>query len=362
MALHARVAAIVLVVVTAGCGEELTGPPLVVLTPVGSTNAPVSEIDDIALISEEVVCAIDSYEFRVLCTDRAGSPVGIFGRAGEGPEEFRRLSAIERGPDGTVGIIDLRSGQLSLFTPGGSLVSQVRYPPRFAPHNILGHSVFGIGVEWTNQSTDDGGTWVPREVDANSGELVWERPDLEDIANTSCGKVRKGWPDGDGGLVFWACQHELVFLPDRASMQASVVTSPAYYEELPSRRDVDRFLEGLAGMGNIGGSRPDPAAFEVYADEFKETPKRWFLTPEPIKFDLDGRLWVATTRDRETYSYLDVWNGQVYIGTVRIRDRLLGYDLCGATFAALVERAPGRDGISTRAVDWYDISALDFGR
>lgn len=279
--------------------------------------------------------------------------MGTFGREGEGPEEFGDLSAIERGPDGTVGIIDLKLNRLSFYTPSGALVSQVGMPPRFAPHQVAGSSVFGIGV--------DGGTWVTKEVDAVSGELLWERPDIEDVADTSCGKVRKGWSDGEGGLVFWACQAELVFLADRAATQAAAVASPMYYEELPSARDVDSFLETLASMGNLGGGSASSAAFEVYADEFKETPKRWFLTPEPIKFDQEGRLWVATTRDRDTYSYLDVWSGQTYIGTVRIRDRLLGYDLLGTTLAALVERTPDRYGIANRAVDWYEIPPLDFG-
>lgn len=361
IALRVTVAAALLAASTAGCAEEITDPYVVALAPATSTEARLSEVDDIALVSELVVCAVDSYETQVRCTDRAGLRVGVFGRRGEGPGEFGDVSAIERGPDGTVAIIDLRMRRLSSYTPDGAMVSQVGMPPRFAPHSVAGSSVFGIGVEWPDGAVGDGGTWVTKEVDAVSGELRWERPDIEDLAETSCGKVRKGWPDGEGGLVFWACQAELVFLADRAGTQASVVASPMYYEALPSQRDVDRFVEGLARMGNIGGGSASSAAFEAYADEFKKTPKRWFLTPAPIKFDHEGRLWVATTRDRDTYSYLDVWSGQTYIGTVRIRDRLLGYDLLGTTLAALVERTPDRHGIATRAVDWYEIPPLDFG-
>ena len=47
---------------------------------------------------------------------------------------------------------------------------------------------------------------------------------------------------------------------------------------------------------------------------------------------------------------------------LRIRDRLMGYDLMGSTLVALVERKPGPDGIAQRATDWYDIGALEIGR
>ena len=110
-----------------------------------------------------------------------------------------------------------------------------------------------------------------------------------------------------------------------------------------------------------GGVSVAGAAMEPYAAGYREDPKMWFLTGTPFKFDAKGRLWVGTTRDRDAYSYLDIWIGTEYVGTVRIRDRLMGYDVFGSTLAALVERAPGPDGIAERAIDWYDISEVRFG-
>ena len=344
------VAAAFVAAATTGCTPEPSDPSIVVLKPVATTAAPYSRIDDIALVTPDIACVIDSYEFRVRCGDRAGDVLGVFGRKGDGPGESRTLSALERGADGSVGIIDLGLNRLSFYATSGKLVSQVSMPRGFLPHKIFDQRVLGIRVEWTDQATGDGGTWIPREVDLLSGDVLWERSDLEDVADTECGKVRKGWPDGRGGFVFWACQDELVFLQHRDAKGASVVASPTYFEELPNQRDVDGYLTGIFAMGS-----------EDYVAEYRKTPKRWFLTPEPINFDFEGRLWVATTRDRDTYSYIDVWNGQQYLGTLRIRDRLMGYDLLGTTFAALVERTPGPNGIARRAIDWYDISALDFG-
>lgn len=78
------------------------------------------------------------------------------------------------------------------------------------------------------------------------------------------------------------------------------------------------------------------------------------------KFDEEGRLWIATQRDRDEFSYIDVYlPGDVtYFGSVRIDGRLLGFDLVGATLAVVVERritADDPDGIPDRAVDWYDV-------
>ena len=45
---------------------------------------------------------------------------------------------------------------------------------------------------------------------------------------------------------------------------------------------------------------------------------------------------------------------------MRIRDRLMAYDILGSTLVAFVERKPGRDGIAAGAIDWYDIGDLEF--
>ena len=65
--------------------------------------------------------------------------------------------------------------------------------------------------------------------------------------------------------------------------------------------------------------------------------------------------------DRDRFSYLDVYEGTEYMGTVRVRDRLVGYDILGGTLAVLVDRQPGVDGIARRAIDWYRIDEVTFG-
>ena len=100
---------------------------------------------------------------------------------------------------------------------------------------------------------------------------------------------------------------------------------------------------------------------EPYAESYRTSPKSWYLGADALRFDGEGRLWAATTRDRDRFSYFDVWAGTEHLGMVRIHDRIIGYDLYGETLAVLVERRPAPDGAAPRAIDWYDIGGLEFG-
>ena len=259
------------------------GHPLVSLEPVASSTAPLGYNDDVALITEDIACVIDSYEVRIHCGDRSGGTIGGFGSEGDGPGEFRRPAGVERGPNGTVAVIDLQLSRLTLFS-----------------------------TEGTHQST--------ATMSAQSGEVIWERADIGDVADLECGPVFMGVPDPQGGYVFRACQELLVFFADRDDTTATIVASPTYVAELPSERDVDEYLEGLARLaGTIaqaaGGASVARSAMEPYTAGCREDPKMWFLRGIPFN----------------------------------------------STLAALVERVPGPDGIAERAVDWYDISQLGIG-
>ena len=86
------------------------------------------------------------------------------------------------------------------------------------------------------------------------------------------------------------------------------------------------------------------------------------MTVASLTYDDRGRLWVATERDRAHFSYFDIYVGIEYVGSVRVRDRLLGYDLYGSTLVTIVEREPDADGIGWHAADWYDIAGLTLAR
>ena len=350
------VAAIPALAATA-CQNEPASEPLA-LVPAAASPAPLSVNKSIALADDETACVVDSYEFRVVCRGREGEEVIAFGREGDGPGEFRSLRLVARVSLGRLGVVDSRLNRLTIFNATGGGVSEVTLPGMYLADGIRQATVFGSEADMAAFSPGD--SIMPRiyaELDINSGEVTWKRGGLNGIADTECGGLSNGVPRPAAGYVFWACRRELVFLDDSDADAGTVVTSPVYREELPSERDVEAFAEGLA---RLGGRMPMPrSAAEPYVERFREEPRRWFNAPHALVFDSRDRLWVAITLDRDAFSYFEIWIGTEYAGSVRVRDRAMGFDLFQNTLAVLVERQPGPDGIAPRGIDWYDISDLD---
>ena len=108
-----------------------------------------------------------------------------------------------------------------------------------------------------------------------------------------------------------------------------------------------------------------PASVDERLESYRATTKHYYLSTAAQLFDDANRYWVATQRDTHEWSYLDVYENARYIGSVRVGSRLRGFDLLGSTLVVLVDRQVGpddADGIPDRALDWYDIGDLSFGR
>ena len=317
---------------------------------------------DIALVSEDVACTINSFDPRLYCVNDRRRVVGTFGREGEGPGELENPGFIERGPGGVLSVFELGSAQMTYFRPDGALVSETRMPADFVGTDLQDGTVLGFQLALLDLSrAEDAPRYVPAAVDALSGNVLWER-DITPAVGRDCfsGQVGILNPAG-GGIVTTACEHEIVFLDHWADTAAKVVPSPTYVPTLPSERDVDAYVHRVAGIGG-GLVHLSEARKEAYAVGYRDKILKWHLGGgvAGLNFDGQGRLWAATVRDRDAFSYFDVWADAAYVGTVRIRDRLLGFDILGSTLAALVERAPDRDGIAQAGIDWYDIGEVAF--
>ena len=347
---------------TTNCAPDATGLPVIIdLLPFASSAAPLSATFDIAIVSEETACVINSYETRIHCVDRSDGGVAVFGREGEGPGEFDGITGLERRPGGQVAAIDIGAARMTVFELDGTVVSETPLPPLFQPSQLRGDRLFGVKVELPDfASGETEPTFFPMVIDASSGEVLWERTDLADAVGRECFSGAVGTSTPGGGLVFEVCGNELAFLAGRDAPSGTVVASPSYVETLPSDRDVGEQMEFFTGLGRDQGMS-DSAIADVVA-EFRAEPMDWILKRDAFGFDHQDRLWVATTRDHDAFSHFDIWTDTAYTGSARVHDRLMSFDIFGSTLVTLVERTPGADGIGELAIDWYDIGGVGDGR
>ena len=332
------------------CGEAGPGET-VPLAPFASSQAPLSRRSAVTLTNHATACVIESYDYRIHCIGRDDVPVGVFGREGDGPGEFRTPLYLVRGPEETVGVIDTRLNRMTVFESSGRLVSEVRLPGSgFLPGAHFSSTLIG--------GSSYGDEFRQVEMDIATGEVLWERVYPVDLRVASGCEPSSfvglggGAASPEGGMTFPVCRGHLIFYEDRDDETATMIQAPTYTPELPNQRDVAEY---------VASTRASPLNFGPPVEDFRARPKiystrRWF--------DEQARLWVLTTRDPDEFSYLDIYVKAEYAGTVRVRHRAVGFDVLGSTLAVLVDRPVDPrdpDGFPDRAIDWYDISRIDFG-
>ena len=359
-------AAAALLALVGACGrDDADGEPIFTPEIIGTADLPLSESDEVALLADErVACVFDSYETQVRCVDAEGAVVGVFGREGEGPGEFDAADLV-RGEAGTVGVHDPGLGRFTVFEPSGAYLSEAPVPvSTFEPHRSFGAILSGVSVDIAAMLAGgtSGSLMTRYDVNVASGEVVREEASPAGPWDVACGEVVWGIPDRADGWVFVACEGHLIFIGD--TREATVVRAPTYLAEPPDERDVARRREMLMAI-NMANGFPAATGLDEFLESYRATPKKYFLSTADQLVDAANRYWIATQRDTHEWSYLDVYENAEYAGSVRVRDRLRGFDLFGSTLVALVERQVGpddADGVPDRALDWYEIGDLGLGR
>ena len=351
---------VIILLCLSGCASERADiSETVILFPYASHGAPISTSNHVAVLSEEIACVINSYESHIHCVDRINGNVTVFGSEGRGPGEFARLSGIARSRDGHVVAMDIAEDRLTFFATDGSLASETRLPQGFAPTLLHGDRLYGFELVMPDFEKEFEPSYVPMEVDIRSGEVLWKRTGLADVVDRECFNPAIGASTPGGGLIFQVCESELAFFAHKDAPTVTVIASPSYVEALPNERDLAAFMDDIIPIRTLAGPIPE-SEMDAIAAGFLEKPKEWLLKPAPFGFDNRDHLWVATTRDRDAFSYFDVWSDTTYIGAVRVQHRLLGFDIFDSTLVTLVERPLDEDGIGERAIDWYDLGEIDW--
>ncbi len=233
----------------------------------------------------------------------------------------------------------------------------------FSPVASFDTVVKGVSRRLVMPGADaDGPLMTLYEVNIASGETVREEGSSAGPWDVECGRVIDGIPDRRGGWAFLACGGYLVF-DEGAGTEATVVRAPTYAEEFPDETEVARRREEIESLNRSLaelGLEPTQST-EDQLERYRTTPKRYYLSTSQHLFDADNRYWVATHRDLQEWSWLDVYEGTEYVASVKVRDRMLGFDVVGSTLVVLVERQLGpedADGVPDRGVDWYEVGGV----
>lgn len=349
------------VVLVLACGRiDPPSFPELVAPLVDSASAPLSANPNISLLTESVACVIDSYEIQVHCAHRTGT-VTTFGGRGDGPGEYRNPTNILRGPSESIGVLE--SQGLSLSDATGRFLRRIQLPGVvFRP--ARGDSMVLTGTKVMGAS---GGGWEFVRIDMSTGhvpsaspypqewpEQCQDSPSSRSIQLALGGMPSIGYVTPWGGVVFYCHKHLAVSGNGGADLIA--IATPSYVDELPNDRDMEDRIGIVEAVQQTAG-------ITLELEEFRQRPKNWWIGTQSPVYDDMGRTWIGTTRDRDESSFFDVFAGEEFefLGSVRIRDRLVGYDVLGTTLAVLVERPLARgDVVARRGIDWYDIDGLLF--
>ena len=295
----------------------------------------------------------------VLCLERSSDRRRRLGRRGAGPGEFLRPTHILRGPDETIGVVDLERNRLTIFeATSGTLVSEVELPGiAFAPGVAsFSSTLMGTMTEFAAENGAALGIHTRYiEFAVESGQPLWGRSFSSDLVDDGCPQsplvngMSNGVTSPDGGVVFFRCDGQMAFFRNRDDASGRLIQSPTYLAELPTERDVEDYINDLRTVTDF------PFSVARAEETYRSRPKFYSRS---AMFDDAGRLWVLTSRDQSEFSYLDVYGESVsYTGTARVRDRVAGFSLNRSTLVVLVDR---QDVARGREIDWYDIGGIGF--
>lgn len=338
---------------SAGSTDEPTesAPSLVKLAKTGAL--PHSMNDAVLLLSEQRACVIDSYRVQVQCGDRTWTDTVRLGSEGRGPGEFERPSGLMRGDGGSIGVRDGRLRRLTVFSEQGELVRTLSLPFLFMPfQRELSRVIVGRYTSSFNPPVSAQGISIVG-LAADDGTVLWEdsirHPSTFDPDMNSEILIQAGGVTTPHGFVFGLGRDALVrYDPDGIFIDE--FGSSEHHAELPNDRDVEVYAEQLREM--LG----QPPGHELVA-EYRERPKSYQIRGDgSMVTDTSGRLWVATNRDREEASFLDVFRNGTFLGSVRVSGRLLGFDILESTLVTLAEVSETDSaGVPLRTLSWYRI-------
>ncbi|WP_425154308.1 hypothetical protein [Candidatus Palauibacter sp.] len=257
---------------------------------------------------------------RIVVVDPAGGLVTEFGRAGDGPGEFRAPRQMYVWADGSTMVEDIRHMGYHLFSPGGEFERMVRQdmgsdmrPERTGTRSVVGgqwdssRGEEGRGILRFDLSSDEVSeqtlveAWAPREPEARDHEAR----DLEDMVRAQWGFEPELLFDAlpSGGVAFSDSSAYAIKLTDPSGAVARILRRPIRplpVTESMRREERERRLERLRNPSvNVRGNRSPEVMTTLnflVEGQMREVENMRFYPEVPVvaavRTTWDGTLWV----------------------------------------------------------------------
>lgn len=103
----------------------------------GDVSPFLSDAGEVALRADGAVLVEDNRSTEIYAFDSNGEPLARMGGAGDGPGEFRNITALSMGPADRVYVYDRRLGRISVLAGAGDLVRMVTVARDFAGRGTI---------------------------------------------------------------------------------------------------------------------------------------------------------------------------------------------------------------------------------
>ena len=262
---------------------------------------------------------------RVAVFDASGASVEALGRAGDGPGEFRGVSAVSLAPGGALVALDARRGVLSHWSPSGTFEGEERLPagyfgPGFAVHEGGGAAWFAtVGATQADLSVDQT-LAVHTARGAAPVHVVRRELSFMELPCASMPAPKVFAPD-----VVWASRGDTLWFVNGDGFRIDGHAGGAVFASI--RRVAAPAIRVTRGMAvaslsfGVGPYRGLMRQCDVTAEEVVDAVGYEETLSPIVGFTLDpeGRLWVSRRTRGLMPEVIDVvGTGGAYLGTLDV--------------------------------------------
>lgn len=340
---------LILAVISGACdGTPAVQPPLGISVEHLATSKPIpfSESELFAVLGDDRVCALDSYEVRIVCGDRGWNSTVMLGRKGNGPGEIQVPGPLLTMPDGGLAYVDLKNDRLTLYSPDLQFSRHVRM-------DVAGSVVPPVSRDSLLLIGDNGRRGAGRQLhvyDLAADSLIDSLPFVIDPKALNLDSVMASPIQRTSDrMILRATGERLIWMTTDGSTILGQIPPPDFDPGYPDSVDLEEIRADLKSIFGVVLDRD--------IKRLRERRKLHYSRENSAQFDTQGRLWLLTNRpSQKSETLFDIYRDTTFLGSLPVAGRVLAFRLRDSLLVTMI-RSVGNDatGIHHRRFSWYRI-------